>query len=102
MGARVVVQQVVDVAGRDERQTGRLGEPGQLRVDPLLRLEPRILDLDVRRVLAEDLDEPVEVGGGVLRPASSSAFETRPERHPERTTSPGACRSSSSQSTRGL
>ena len=68
MGARVLVQEVVDVAGRDERQPGRLGELRELRVDPLLRLEAGVLDLDVGLVPAEDLDEPVEVGGGVLRP----------------------------------
>ena len=66
--ARVLVQEVVDVAGGDERQPGRLGELRELRVDPLLRLEPGVLDLDVGRVAAEDLDEPVEVAGGVLRP----------------------------------
>ena len=102
MRARVLVAEVVDVAGGDERQPGRLGELRELRVDPLLRLEPGVLDLDVGRVAAEDLDEPVEVGGGVLRPDLLERRETRPERQPESTTSPLAWRSSSSQSTRGL
>ena len=50
---------------------------------------PGVLDLDVGRVAPEDLDEPVEVGGGVLAGGSPRApCETRPERQPERTTSP--------------
>jgi hypothetical protein len=53
--SRVRVHEVVDVAGRDERQPGRRGELVQLRVDPLLDLEPGVLDLDVGRVLPEDL-----------------------------------------------
>ena len=70
MRARVLVAEVVDVAGRDERQA-RLGrELRELRVDPLLHVEARVLDLDVGRVAAEDLREPVElgarVGGAVL------------------------------------
>ena len=68
VGARVLVQEVVDVAGGDERQAGRLGELRELRVDPLLRIEAGVLDLDVGRVTAEDLDEPVEIAGRVLRP----------------------------------
>ena len=60
--ARVLVLEVVHVAGRDERQARALGEAREQRVDPRLLLEPRVLDLDVGRVLAEDLDEPVEVG----------------------------------------
>ena len=66
--AEVPVVQVVDVTGRDERQPRSLGELLQLGVDPRLRVETRVLDLDVRRVLAEDLHEAVEVGGRVLRP----------------------------------
>ncbi len=65
MCARVFVEQVVHVAGRDERQAGALGELRQLRVDPRLLGEPRVLDLDVGRVAPEDLDEPVEVGSRV-------------------------------------
>jgi hypothetical protein len=60
--ARVLVKQVVDVAGRDQRQPGRAGQLRELRVDPLLDLETGVLDLDVGRLLAEDLREPVEVG----------------------------------------
>ena len=65
--ARVVVHQIVDVAGGDERQAGRLGELRELRVDPRLLLEARVLELDVGLVAPEDLDKPVEVGGGVGR-----------------------------------
>ncbi len=68
MRAGVLVVQVVDVTGRDEGQPRPLGQLLQLGVDPRLRVEPRVLDLDVRAVLAEDLHEPVEVGGRVLRP----------------------------------
>ncbi len=66
---RIVRVEVVDVARRDEREAGLLGEGYQLRIDLLLLREPRILDLDVRRVTPEDLDEPVEIGARVLRAA---------------------------------
>ena len=66
--ARVLVLQVVDVAGRDEPEPGSFGHLRQERVDSLLRLEVRVLHLDVGRVLAEDLDEPVHLGGGVGGP----------------------------------
>ena len=62
----VLVAEVVDVARRHERQAGRCSELRELRVDPLLLRETGVLDLDVRRVAAEDLREPVEIGGGVL------------------------------------
>ncbi len=71
--------EVMDVAGRDERQAGLFCERDQPRVDLLLLGEPGVLDLDVRRVAPEDLDEPVEIGVGVLRPA----FGEGP-RHPAR------------------
>ena len=67
--ARVLVQEVVDVAGRDERQLPLFGERDEVRVDPRLRLEVRVLELDVDVVAAEDLRQPVELGLGVLRPA---------------------------------
>ena len=66
MRARVSMVEVVHVAGRDERQPGALGELREQRVDARLRLEARVLDLDVGGVLAEDLHEPVEVGRGVV------------------------------------
>ena len=59
---RVGGVEVVDVAGRDERQAHLLGERDQLRVQRLLLLEPGVLDLDVGRVAPEYLREPVEVG----------------------------------------
>jgi hypothetical protein len=62
----------------------------------------RVLHLDVGVVLAEDLDEPVEVGGGVGRALFSRALQTRPERQPESAMSPCEWLWSSSQSTRGL
>ena len=63
---RVLVAEVVDVPRRDERQARGGGELRELGVDPLLLREACVLDLDVRRVAAEDLREPVEVGGSVL------------------------------------
>ena len=66
---RVLVPQVVDVAGRDERQPGLGRELRQERVDPRLDVEARVLDLDVGRVAPEDLREPVEVGARVVGPA---------------------------------
>ena len=67
--ARVLVAQVVDVAGRDERQVPARGQVDELRVDPLLHLEMRVLELDVDVVGAEDLRQPVELGLGVLATA---------------------------------
>ena len=68
MRARVLVLQVVDVAGRDEPEPGSFGHLRKQRVNSLLRLEVRVLHLDVGRVLAEDLDEPVELGSRVGGP----------------------------------
>jgi hypothetical protein len=66
--ARVLVLEVVHVAGRDEGQLRLARELGEERVDPRLLGEARVLDLDIDAVAAEDLREPVEVGLGVLRP----------------------------------
>ena len=85
MCARVFMEQVVHVAGRDERKPRALRELRELRVDPRLLGQPRVLDLDVGRLAAEDLDEPVEVGRGVgparflerLRDASGKASGER-------------------------
>ena len=65
---RVGRVEVVDVAGRDERQPRLRRELEQVRVDPLLDVEVRVLELDVDVVAAEHLHEPVEVGLGVERP----------------------------------
>ena len=62
---RVLVAEVVDVAGGDERERRLDGKLRELRVDPLLFGEPRVLDLDVRLLTPEDLREPIEIGGGV-------------------------------------
>ena len=64
--ARVLVAEVVDVARRDERQAGGLGGAREHGVDARLHVEPGVLHLDVDGVLAEDLPEPVELGGGVV------------------------------------
>ncbi len=61
VGLGVLVVQVVDVAGRHERQAGPLRDLGELRVDLGLDLETGVLDLDVRRVRSEDLAEPPEL-----------------------------------------
>ena len=102
MCERVLGVEVVDVTGGDEREPGLGRERDELRIDLVLLCEPGVLDLDVRRVTAEDLDEPVEIAGRVLRRLSESARETRPERQPDSATMPFAWRSRSSQSTRGL
>ena len=103
MGARVLVAEVVDIAGRDRREPGRGGELVELRQDPLLHVEVGVLELDVDVVAAEDLREPVELGARRRRARlSSSALQTRPERQPESAITPAEWRSSSSQSTRGL
>ncbi len=69
MRARVLVAEVVDVAGRDGREPGGGGQLDELRQDPRLDLEVGVLQLDVDVVAAEDLDEPVELGTGVRDPA---------------------------------
>ncbi len=86
VGLRVRVVQVVDVAGGDERKPRLLGELRELRVDARLLLEAGVLDLDVDVVAPEDLRQPVEVGGGVLRTAllerpADPAGEAAGERH---------------------
>ena len=53
--ARVVVHEVVDVAGRDRRQLALGGERGELGKDALLHVEVRVLELDVDVAVAEDL-----------------------------------------------
>ena len=69
MRVRVLGGQVVDVAGRDERQLRFGGELDELRVDALLHVEARVLELDVGAVAPEDLRQPVEVGARVGGPA---------------------------------
>ena len=103
VGARVLVAQVVDVAGRDGREARRRRELDELRQDPLLHVEVGVLELDVDVVAPEDLREPVELGGARRRCGSPRAPCRRgPHRQPESAITPAACRSSSSQSTRGL
>ena len=60
--------EVVDVAGRDERQLRLGGELDELRVDALLHVEARVLELDVGALAPEDLRQPVEVGARVGGP----------------------------------
>ena len=69
MRERVLGVEVVDVSRRHERKPGLGGERDQLRVDLLLLGEPGVLQLDVRRVAPEDLDEPVEIAARVLGPS---------------------------------
>ena len=57
--------EVVDVARGDERQVPLRGEAGELRHEPFLDLQARVLELDVGGVATEDLDEPVELALGV-------------------------------------
>ena len=102
MRARVFVLQVVDVAGRDEPEPGALGHLREERVDSLLRLEVRVLHLDVGRVLAEDLDEPVDLGGRVGGPGLLERLADAPGEAAGERDQPLEWDSSSSQSTRGL
>ena len=57
--------EVVDVAGRDERQPSLRCERRELVEDRLLDVEPRVLELDVDVVVAEELLEPIELLLGV-------------------------------------
>ena len=89
MRAAVLVVEVVDVAGRHEGQPRSLRKLLQLRVDASLGVQPRVLDLDVSAVLAEDLHEPVEVGGGVLGAVLLERLGDAPDRQPESAMQPG-------------
>ena len=101
--ARVLVAEVVDIAGRDRREPGRGGELGELRQDPRLDVEVGVLELDVDVVAAEYLREPVELGSRRRRAGSPRAPCRRgPRGSPRARSRPAECRSSSSQSTRGL
>ena len=102
MGPRVLVAKVVHVAGRHEREARLLGCLDEEGRQAGLHLEARVLHLDVDLVASEDLRQPVELADGVVGLPCSSALQTRPERHPDNTTSPAECASRSSQSTRGL
>ena len=62
VGVRVLGVEVVDVARCHQRETCLLGQRDELGVEHGLLLEACVLDLDVGRVAAEDLHEPVEVG----------------------------------------
>ncbi len=55
VGARILVAQIVDVTCRDERKSSRDGDLRKLGVDLRLHLEPGVLDLEVRRVTAENV-----------------------------------------------
>ena len=61
--------EVVHVARRHERKPGLLRECDQPWVDLLLLGEPRVLELDVRRVAPDDLHESVEILAGVFAAA---------------------------------
>ena len=78
---RVLGVQVVDVTGRHEREAGLLREGDEAGVDLLLLGEAGVLQLDVRRVASEDLDEAVEIRVRVLRPA----LRERPRHSPRQT-----------------
>ncbi len=58
MRARVLVAQVVDVSGGDERQPRGGRDLRQRDVDALLHLQPRVLDLEVDGLAPEDVAEP--------------------------------------------
>ena len=89
--ARPRAREVVDVAGRDERQpVASAASFDELRVDPrCCTLEACVLELDVGASRAEDLRQPVEIGVRASAGRfSSSALQTRPERQPESAISP--------------
>ena len=103
MRARVLVAEVVHVAGRDGRQPALRGELLEQRVDALLHVEVRVLHLDVDVVLAEDRREPVELALGVVgAPFLERLADAAGEAAGERDRARSLCRSRSSQSTRGL
>ena len=60
--------EVVDVAGRDEREAPLRRELRQRLEDRRLDVEMRVLQLDVDVVAAEDLLQPVELALGVVHP----------------------------------
>ncbi len=64
---RVGSVEVVDVAGRDDGKPPLRRERGQRLEERLLDVDVPVLELDVGRVAAEDLREPVEVGLCIAR-----------------------------------
>ena len=101
--ARVFVPEVVHVAGDDGRQAALLGELREQRVDALLHVEVRVLHLDVDVVLAEDRREAVELAFGVVgSPFLERLADAAREAAARARRARSLCRSSSSQSTRGL
>ena len=94
MRARVLVAEVVDVAGRDERQPELARRAPRGRgVDPLLHLEPGVLDLDVVGVGAEDVAQPRELGlaRSPRLPVLERLRRRGPDRQPESAMSPAEC-----------
>ena len=90
MCARVLVAEVVDVAGRDGRQPGRGGERGELRERCRSWIsQVRVLQLDVDRCRAPNTcaSRSSSACASVGR-FSSSALQTRPERQPDRAITP--------------
>ena len=80
--------QVVDVTGRDERQPRPRRASASWGLIRACASSPAFWISTYVESLAEDLHEAVEVGGRVLGRFSSSAFETRPDRHPDRAIRP--------------
>ncbi len=75
---RVGGVEVVDVAGRDERQATLRGEARQRLEDRPLDVEARVLQLDVRVVAPEDLLEPVELHLRVAHPRLGDRLRDSP------------------------
>ena len=69
----VLLAEVVDVGGGDERAADLLGDLRDLLVDLLLLGDAVALDLEVDVLGAEDLDELVDVLAGLLRAALDDA-----------------------------
>ena len=101
VGVGVGVAHVVDVAGRDERPSGLLAEPREVRVDPPLLLDPGVLQLEVDVLRSEDLAETVELPRAWSRSSFSRCEQMVPDRHPESTMMPSAYRLMRSWSMRG-
>src|SRR4029453_19440135 len=72
--------EVLDIPGRDERQAGRLGELPEVGVDSLLDVDPRVLDLEVRRIRPEDVTKICDLLLGLGRVSVLERFADTPAR----------------------
>ena len=99
----VLAAQVVDVGGGDERAADLAGDPHDVLVGHVLLGDAVLLDLEVDVVGAEDVEQLVDVGAGLVDAAvGQAAGRSAPARQPVSAMMPSAWAASCSRSTVGL